>query len=207
MTLQHGYLTTLLLIATSSMGRAECLTPADLDKGIRITFENADWTEIRRIDGDIYDVYEYYANVGWGNRYIAYQGLVPEQGIRQYRPDDQTGAIPYWRDFTVEPADMADFSQTGAGGTFVFTEIYEGGVKVKTDFSLAVSEAPTVDVPGCSYDATLVQSYEAWANPTPDNTTTWSFYLTDLEVSFLFAAKSKSGNLASSAAISIERLD
>jgi hypothetical protein len=207
MTLHHACLSTVFLLATSVMGRAECLTPADLDSGIRVTFANSDWTEIRRIDAEQFDVYEYYANAGYGHRYTAHQGLVPQEGIRSYQPNDDDGSTRYWRDFSVDPSQMANLAKPGSGGAFTFIETYTDGTKLNNDLTIIVSEAPTVDVPGCSYAATMVEIREEWANPVPDNVVTWSFYLSDLGVAVLFAAKTMNGNLVSSPPVSIERLD
>ena len=116
----------------------------------------------------------------------------------------------YRREFSVAPEKMVDLGQLGSFGTYTFKEVSgpaDDSFESMNDLTLIVSEAPPVDVPGCSYAATLVEMREEWANPDPDNVVTWSFFLTDLGVAYLFAAKTMNGNLVSSPAVTIERLD
>ena len=210
MTPFHAVLPAFFLIATAVAGEPNCLVSADLDDGIRVTFANSDWTEIRRIDGELFDIYEYYANAGYGHRYIAHQGGIPQQGFWNYRADQLSEGSRHRREFSVAPEKMVDLGQPGSFGTYTFKEVSgpaDDSFESMNDLTLIVSEAPAVDVLGCSYAATLVEMREEWANPDPDNVVTWSFFLTDLGVAYLFAAKTMNGNLVSSPAVTIERLD
>ena len=210
MTRFHAVLPVFLLIATSVAGEPNCLVSADLDDGIRVTFANSDWTEIRRLDGELFDIYEFYANAGYGHRYIAHQGALPQQGDWNYRADQLSEGLGYQREYSVAPEKMADLGQPGTFGPYPFKEVSgpaSDPVEIMHDLTLIVSEASPVDVAGCSYAATLVEMRVEWANPDPNNFVTWSFFLPDLGVAYLFAAQKMNRNLISSPAVTIERLD
>ena len=199
-----------LSLALAGPASAQCLTPADLDNGIRVTFANSDWTEIRRIGADIYDVHEFYAGAGSGSRYSAAFGVVPTEAIDGYRADAPEAGTPYRRAFDVEIGTVVDYGHPGEKWQGAFVET-TGTPPDSSDLdgalSISVAEGSRITMSGCDYAATLVEVHFDWASPPDNGLTTWSFYLTDLGVAVLFAAQSNGRPLVSSPPVSIVALD
>jgi hypothetical protein len=172
----------LVLALAPVVALAECPVAADMDRGVRVTFDNGDTTELRRLDGVLIEVTERYSWDAQSLRYRADWGLYArdEVGVSPGGADIPESAIRF--DYPValpEPAaDAAPWGGVRQYEEFGFDPRNEG-------WQVGFRAMAPVEIGGCSYQSVAVgirlRAGEA------DQKDQFSYYLPELGAGFIVA--------------------
>jgi hypothetical protein len=198
-------LLSLMLCSSGLPAAAECLTPADLDRGVIVRFENSDSTVIRRIGPDQFAFEEFYANAGNSAQFIGPLALLPTQGIWGIPADDPSGGVPFRRSYGVDPGSFDPRQDNGLWYSRVH-ETDDAGGDYDMDVVVVVTAAAPVELSGCTYAAMTVDLRLTAHRPGTGTSRSWSLFLPELGVGFLYAAQSFGGDVFQSPPVAIEAM-
>jgi hypothetical protein len=164
---------------------AECVTAADLERGIRVTFDNGDTTTLRAVSDGMTEVFEYMTwneNIG---RYQTYLGLYYVDEIMldaSGEPQPETRRTTrYDVPVTELPVPQADLAPLDLE---IMAREFTRSMMAETQ-SLVFGPADPIILDGCIYKAIAVGQRDRPGEATQRDK--YYYYLPDLGVAFIVA--------------------
>ncbi|NDV00725.1 hypothetical protein [Pseudoroseicyclus tamaricis] len=150
-------------LALAAPAAAECLTDADLTRGIVARFENGDTTLMRRMNDGYLTIREEYSDGSTPMLFRAHRGIYfVEEGEAAtgggFAPGSELQVI-----FKTDPALLPDPLPgiTWEGPT---TNVFADGATRDETVTIRYSDAPPLDLSGCSYEAVRAHIRYDWGD-------------------------------------------
>lgn len=184
----------LLPALAPALAHAQCITAADLEKGVRVTFYNGDVTTVRSLGDGLFEVEEIYDDGSEHWRFHAVHSTfgIWEAPLDNGTPvDDRSSRIDWSVDVQALPAPTADAEPFAARVALVAPD---GASNGSGEREVRYFDANPVVTEGCTYEAIQVGMRTVWDDPArPPKAQIWT-YLVDSGLSVMTGWTSGSEN-------------
>jgi hypothetical protein len=192
--------TTCVLAGLAGPLTAQCVTSADLSRGVTVQFENGDFTVSQRRDGGYLEVTEYYNNGDNPIQFRAHRGIY---FVQEFEIDSQGNPVPGTLldiEFQTDPSRLPD-PTPGVYWEGPTVNIFEGGGTRDEITSVRYSDMPDVTLSGCTYDAVRADLRYDWG---PDGGLSLAYvYLPEVGTAYILSNQFDGSDLNTTTAVSI----
>lgn len=151
----------LLLAGSAGPALAQCLDGSVLSRGLTVTYDNGDVTNIRRTSGGYQMVDEFVGGEATPFRLIAHRGIY---FVEEFEPDAFGQPVPGTGlkiRFEVDPATLPE-PEAGVIWSGSNTNVFDDGTVRPEEMIVSFVQGPPLDVPGCSYEMVLTDVMYNW---------------------------------------------
>lgn len=189
-----------VLLSGASPAFAQCLTSADLARGVVVGFQSGDRTFMRMMEDGYLQIDETYADGSPTIRFRAHRGIYFTE---EYELGANGQPAPGSRlviEFPVNPAKLPE-PAPGAGWTGQTTNVFEDGYRRAETTTFTYTAAPSITLSGCTYDAVNADLRYDWG--TEGGLTLRYVYLPALQTAILLSNQFDGDQLASTTPVSL----
>lgn len=148
-----------LVAATPAL--SQCLTAADLPRGVAVGFQSGDVTIHRQMSDGFLQIDETYANGDPTMRFRAWKGIYFTEEFQLTAGGQAEPGTRLVIEFPVDPSTLP-VPMPGMSWTGQTTNIFDDGFRRPETTSLTFSAAQPITLSGCSYDAVQADLRYDW---------------------------------------------
>lgn len=153
----------LALVLSGGAAFAQCLTAADLGRGIVFGYDGGNVTTVRRLNDGTQEIVERYADGGNPIRFVAVHGIYFTQ---EFEIDAANRPVPETRLDILFPVDPLGLPRPVPGGGWQgnTVNVFEDGYRRDEVTTIAFSAAPVRTISGCDYDSVRADLRYDWGD-------------------------------------------
>lgn len=196
-----AYLFSAALVAATP-AFSQCLTAADLPRGVSVGFQSGDATIHRQMPDGYLQIDETYANGDPTMRFRAWKGIYFTEEFQLNASGQAEAGTRLVIEFPVDPALLPN-PIAGASWTGQTTNIFDDGFRRPETTTFTFSAAPPITLSGCTYDAVQADLRYDWG--ADGGLTLRYLYLPAMETAILTSNQFDGSDMATTTPVTLTR--